>query len=230
MGWRNRIEMNYKIFTIIFAVIAAIFSQIISEWFVRSYLHEGQTKIQDCLDLKNQKLWLITYIIIAAASGILFTAYDGFGITDFIRKLVVMFSVIAIGRVDYRKHIIPNKSVIFIFLLQLILISVEFFTKREEWKFIVVSCLIGFCIASITFFVGYVISRKGLGMGDLKLMAALGFCLGDNTVAIVILFSLILSAGYGIYKLLRKQKSIKDEIAYAPFVAAASVVLLLLGF
>lgn len=58
----------------------------------------------------------------------------------------------------------------------------------------------------------------------------MGFCLGDGVIVPIILLSLIFSAIYGIVQILRKKLKAKDEVPYAPFVAYATVLLLLLGF
>ena len=79
------------------------------------------------------------------------------------------------------------------------------------------------------FFLAYVLSRHAVGMGDVKLVAVIGMCLGFGSTYLVMLLSLILSALYGGIQVIRKKKSMKDEIAFGPFLAVGTLIVLLIG-
>ena len=66
-------------------------------------------------------------------------------------------------------------------------------------------------------------------MGDVKLTAVIGTCLGFQTTYLVMLAASVLSAVYGVVMVLRKKKELKDEMAFGPFIAIGTFVVLLIG-
>ena len=75
----------------------------------------------------------------------------------------------------------------------------------------------GGAIGGGVFLLVYIISRHGLGAGDVKFMAIAGLYLGMNLVMSSMLIGSILSAITGIVLLCMKKISKKDEIPLVPF-------------
>lgn len=65
------------------------------------------------------------------------------------------------------------------------------------------------------------LSRGGMGGGDIKLLAALGAWLGPGQVLLVLFLSFLLGGIGGMGLLLLKIKGRRDAIAFAPYIAAA---------
>ena len=84
-------------------------------------------------------------------------------------------------------------------------------------------------MSGAVFLTAYVISRRAVGMGDVKLVAVIGTYLGFRVNYFVMLAALVLSAVYGGGMVLRKKKGMKDEIAFGPFVAVGTLMVLLIG-
>ena len=72
--------------------------------------------------------------------------------------------------------------------------------------------------------------KGGLGMGDVKLAAVLGWYLGGALIWFDLVISLSLAAIYSIVQLIRKKLNMKDSIPLAPFFSVGTVLILLLGF
>jgi len=220
---------------VILMLVCTVFScalSVAAEWFVMKYTNDDMTLELDIRKHYSNKgviAYSVLYLIIGLLAGFLFFNYQ-YSITEIIRRTVVILLIIAIARIDRRKCVIPNMAVVFLLGFQFILLIAEFFADRNNWVEVLFSSLIGLFIGGVTFLVGYIISRQGMGLGDVKLLSAMGFCLGDNTIVAIIMISLLLAAGYGITQLIRKKKKYKDEMPFAPFVAIATTILLLLGF
>ena len=70
------------------------------------------------------------------------------------------------------------------------------------------------------------ISRGGIGMGDVKLMTACGFYLGIVPGIFVLMLSYMLAGLFCLPVLLLKKASLKTRIPMAPFFAAAMILML----
>src|SRR5690606_17316818 len=74
-----------------------------------------------------------------------------------------------------------------------------------------------------------IVSRGGMGGGDIKLISVLGFMLGIKKILLNILLSFIIGATVSILLLLLKKKGKKDAIPFGPFINIAFVVTLFFG-
>lgn len=212
----------------VFSVLLSAASQLFVSGYIAENKEDNISPRRMFLE-KDALIFCVIYALTGLAAGFLYFHY-GYEVTEIIRNLVVMLLLIAVARIDRRKSIIPNKAVLFLLVFQIVLLCVEFFLSRDMFVENLFSSIIGLLIGLVTFLVGYFISRQGMGLGDVKLIAAMGFCLGDNSIVVIIMFSLMISAIYGIVQLVRKKKKYKDEIPFAPFLAIAATALLLLGF
>ena len=70
------------------------------------------------------------------------------------------------------------------------------------------------------------ISRGGIGMGDVKLMTACGFYLGIVPGIFVLMLSYMLAGLFCLPVLLLKKASLKTRIPMAPFFAASMILML----
>ncbi len=92
---------------------------------------------------------------------------------------------------------------------------------------ILLESLIGLVLGGGLFLFMYVISRQGLGGGDVKFMAIAGLYLGYQSVVPAMLYGSILAAMYAGVMMLFKKISRKDTIPMAPFLYAGMVVAVL---
>lgn len=75
----------------------------------------------------------------------------------------------------------------------------------------------------------YITRGRGMGMGDLKLSAALGLLLGWPDILITILLSFILGSIYSIFKIVFGHLHLKDAVPFGPFIVLAAAVVLFFG-
>ena len=69
-----------------------------------------------------------------------------------------------------------------------------------------------------------------MGMGDVKLYCALGFCLGPAALLRIACASMLMGGFYAGALLLLKKAKKKDRIAFGPFIAASAAVWLSLPY
>jgi len=73
------------------------------------------------------------------------------------------------------------------------------------------------------------ISRGGMGGGDIKFVAALGFWLGWPDILLAIFLSFLLGGVVSLILLILRLKGRKDMIPFGPFIAAATYLTVLYG-
>ena len=142
---------------------------------------------------------------------------------------VISVSLIIAG-IDYREKIIPNEAVVFILSVSCIFILINVFTNTIEALAIFIDSAVAMLIGSGLFAISKAISKNGVGMGDIKLVGALGFYLRTYTLMGVLIVSLVSIALYGLFKVFTKKATTKDEIPFAPFIAFGVTACMLLGF
>jgi len=68
-----------------------------------------------------------------------------------------------------------------------------------------------------------------MGMGDVKLAAAIGAFLGYQSTIIMVLVAVVFGGFIGVVLLLMKKKGRKDYIPFGPFLALGTVVIIIAG-
>jgi leader peptidase (prepilin peptidase)/N-methyltransferase len=93
----------------------------------------------------------------------------------------------------------------------------------------IVNALIGVIIGGGLFLLIAVLSRGGMGGGDIKLIAMIGAFLGWQAVLVTIFLGATLGAVIGIGLMLLKQKGRKEPIPFGPFLALGAFIAMVWG-
>lgn len=133
-----------------------------------------------------------------------------------LRELLTVFGYIAsVG--DIRSKRIPNRLVGAMLGAWVLVIVPHLFFQTQRALFAVLDGALGFLLAGAVFLLVYLISRKGLGGGDVKLMAVSGLYLGFDAVLPAMLYGSLLAALTGGVLILFKKIKPSDSIPLAPF-------------
>ena len=177
---------------------------------------------------KGRGVFLLICILFCLGLTWLFSQYH-YGPLTVIKYLLLLSGLYPIAWEDAREKKIPNRWLFYLLAGRgfLFLAEAVYFPAllTENVKFI----LSGGLVSGAVFLTAYVISRRAVGMGDVKLVAVIGTYLGFRVNYFVMLAALVLSAVYGGGMVLRKKKGMKDEIAFGPFVAVGTLMVLLIG-
>ena len=91
----------------------------------------------------------------------------------------------------------------------------------------ITASLLGFAVSSAMFLIVYLLSRKGLGGGDVKFMAAAGLYLGVSGSLSAIFIGTTLAALFGLTLVLLKKIGRKDTFPLVPFLYGGILVTIL---
>jgi prepilin signal peptidase PulO-like enzyme (type II secretory pathway) len=118
---------------------------------------------------------------------------------------------------DIKERRIPNLCVLLMIGAWTAMVVPQLFYDTSGALSELIDSAMGFASAGALFLLVYLVSRKGLGGGDVKFMAAAGLYLGFQRVPPAILYGSILSAIVGGILILAKRIGRKDPIPLAPF-------------
>lgn len=184
------------------------------------------------MQLSTKKVRIVVIGICSVFSiifSLLFENY-GYGPVKIIKYCLLMGGLILIAYEDMKEKRIPNRWLLYLTGIRVMLFVIETILYPtmliENMKF---TCW-GGVVSGLVLFLAYVISRHEIGLGDVKLFVVIGLYLGVSVTYFVMLLSLIIAAVYGGFNLIVKRLNAKDEIAFGPFVAIGTVIILGLGF
>jgi len=129
--------------------------------------------------------------------------------------LIILSYIAMVFDIDSKR--IPNDLVIIMIAGWLLLILPMIFFDTENGVILLADSLYGLLTGGGLFLLVYLLSRKGLGGGDVKFMAAAGLYLGFAETIPVILYGTVLAAIAGLILVLLKKIGRKDAMPLAPF-------------
>lgn len=129
--------------------------------------------------------------------------------------LISLFIIITVSDLNYM--IIPDKVLL---VFAAIFLCERMFLPLSPWWDSIVGALIGFTIL----FLIALLSKGGMGGGDIKLYALLGFVLGWKTVLLSIFFSSFCGAIFGIIGILLKKVERGKPIPFGPFIGLGTMI------
>ena len=146
---------------------------------------------------------------------------DYVGLYKYLIVITILFVAVLI---DIKKRIIPNKLCLILLIIVVLFDCYQILLQMENAKVFGLSFLIGGGIAFIIFFISMLISRGGIGAGDVKLITIIGLCIGSTNILNVIFYILLASFIYSIVMLVLRKVKLKDYIAMAPFIYIGMLV------
>ncbi len=162
------------------------------------------------------------YPAVESAIGLLITlAYLHFGLSvEFLVTAVVSTVLVIVTVIDLQHRIIPDKitlpGIVFGFAAGFYL---------EGWR----DSLIGFFVGGGLFYLIAVLSRGGMGGGDIKFIAAAGALVGWQKVLLIIFIGALSGSVVGIALMALKGGTRKSMIPFGPFLALGTLVVLYFG-
>ena len=140
-----------------------------------------------------------------------------------LRDLVLVCGLIPIAACDWRERRIPNRILVVLLAVRGMLLAAECAgASGFRMETLLVSAFGGFTAGSVSLFCR-LISRGGVGAGDVKLLAVVGVYMGYRAWDAAVI-SLVLAAVWSICLLLCGKKEWGQGIPFAPFVLAGIIL------
>ena len=135
-----------------------------------------------------------------------------------------LYAALLVGAaiIDIRSHRIEPRLVCAMFGVAAIKTALEV-VSNEMYLTSLWAALISGAVTTLVFWGMYRFSH-GIGLGDVKLMAAAGLFYSVRGIFTIVIFSMLLVAAAGVIMIIKSRSNLKAELPFAPFVAAAAII------
>lgn len=156
---------------------------------------------------------------------------------------IAFYALILITLIDLKHGIIPDEAVVIIGAIGLIIGILASFlefappSSLGPYRFLFgvsgpvwLNRLVGFVVGLVLFAgICFVTKGRGMGMGDVKLMGALGILFGWPDVLILSAFAFIIGSIYGLWAIMKQGKTLKSAVPFGPYLAIGAATLFFFG-
>lgn len=157
---------------------------------------------------------------------LLFYMKYGFN-TDFFMYSLIFSVLLAITLIDLIHQLIPDSLVVAIVVITILFRIVGYYINSDSLN--ILDSLSGSLVAGGLFLLIVLISKGGMGGGDVTLISSLGFVLGLKGILVTIFISFIIGSIVSVLLLSFKLKTRKDPIPFGPFIVIGFLITLLYG-
>jgi leader peptidase (prepilin peptidase)/N-methyltransferase len=168
---------------------------------------------------KCKKKISVLYPVIELTTGILFALSFhllGWQIELILALLLVSLLMIILVS-DLKYMVIPNKVLLFFLPILIIFRILE---PLDPWWSSIAGALTGLLLLALII----IISRGGMGAGDMKLFGLLGIVFGVNKILLALFLSSLIGAIIATFLLGTKRINRKQPVPFGPFIVIASLI------
>ncbi len=182
----------------------------------------------------NKKTIILIIINVILNVAILYR----FGIKDtfianleLIKYIILTPMLLSVFVIDYKLQIIPNRLNLSMYEIGILIAFIYGLSNVA----ITINMLLGMLVGGgiflfITLVGGAIYGKEAMGLGDVKLMGALGLYFGFSNIIAVALMSFLIGAILSIILLVSKIKKTDEYIPFGPFIVIASFISMLIPF
>ncbi len=164
------------------------------------------------------------YPIVEIATGLLFLLIFNFQFSIF--NFIIVPFLIIIFVYDLKHYIIPDKIIYPAIGIALIYNFQFLFNQFSIFKLSILSALLaaGFFLTIVM-----VTRGRGMGVGDIKLAFLMGLFLGFPNILLALFSAFLIGAIIGTGLIIFKNKTLKSEIPFGPFLVGGTLIALFWG-
>jgi len=222
---------------LVISIIAAVFSPAAAAYAIAFVNQEKLTLRTPFNRLKRgqKRVHYIGLYILLPAFYILFyilklnrsAASDLFNILN-IQGYILLFFMAVIAVIDYEQKKIPNMILVYMLIAWALTMAPQIGLDVEAGFSQLVYSILGLLLGGGLFSAVYIISRKNIGGGDVKLIAVVGLYVAVHRILPVIFYGTLLAAVVGFALILFGKLTKKDSIPLSPFLFIGAYITLLI--
>lgn len=223
-----------------FYILAAIVGLFVGEFidWMNQRLPEYKKVFTKELFAKNRVDFKPNYILMIITSIIYILLLYRYGIQDtfignlvLIKYLILTPMLISAFVIDYRLQIIPNRLNLTMAEIGMVIAFLYGISNVA----ITIDMLLGMLVGAGIFFLitaigALIYGKEALGLGDVKLMGALGLYFGFSNIIIIAMISFLIGAIIGIILIAGKIKKSDEYIPFGPFIVIATFISMFVPF
>lgn len=149
-------------------------------------------------------------------------------ILDMLEHISVAIVLYIIAIIDSKTYKIPNVFVFGLLGIGFLLFVTEILLYQDRILYLIIQKISGLFICVVLFYVLSRITKDGIGMGDVKVIAVMGWMIGLSLSFVAVMFSLLICSIVAVGLLISKKKNKSDKIPFGPFLFLGYIVLLMI--
>ncbi|HAG14848.1 MAG TPA: hypothetical protein DCG49_13460 [Ruminococcus sp.] len=199
-------------------VCSVAFAGIIS-WLSVNYLDQKKAPILTVLK-EHKKLTVITAICYCAIAvfSLAMQHQHSHPFFSVIQYIILWDVVLSVAWIDHKVKKIPNQFMLILLAVRAVGVIIDVIQSPDNVIPILSGALLGMFVGGFIILICMLISRGGIGAGDMKLFGVIGFYFGVAGIIQVMMYSLMLSAVFSIGMLIARKAKLKSTLAMAPFI------------
>ncbi len=172
------------------------------------------------------------YPLVELTVGLLFLfVFLKYGLTmTAFYHLTLLYLLIGITLIDFEHRIVPNTLVAAGLILAALMQLPNLFSYWFELPHgllagtSLIDAILGFLVGGALLLIVFLVSRGGMGAGDVKLIAMIGLFVGLRGTALVLLLAFLFGALVGVTFMLLGRLTRKDALPFAPYLSLAAFI------
>lgn len=211
------------LFYVLTAFIGGLVGQVI-DYLNVAFLNERKILSKDTIK-EYKKVCKINYKLIIINIALYIALLYNFKLSlDFLRFAILVPMLISAFVIDYKIQIIPNRLNFTMFEVGIIFAFIFGIQNLNVAKDMLLGMLVGGGIfLLITLIGGLIAGKEAMGLGDVKLMGALGLYFGIVDISLISVLSFLIGAIVSIVILIAKKNREDGYIPFGPFIVLATI-------
>lgn len=212
------------LFYVLFAFIGGFIGQVI-DYLNIVFLNERKVISKESFK-KYKETFKVNYKLIVVNSCLYVALLYKFGMNlDFLRFAILTPMLISAFIVDYKIQIIPNRLNFTLFEVGIIFAFIFGIQNLNLAKDMFLGMIAGGGIfLLITLIGGLIAGKEAMGLGDVKLMGALGLFFGWYKILIISVLAFLIGAIISIIVLIVRKNREDGYIPFGPFIVVATFI------
>ena len=184
------------------------------------------------IDFKPNYILMIITSVIYIGLVYKFGVQDSFiGNLELIKYLILAPILLSVLVIDYKKLIIPNRLNLTMFEIGIVIAFLYGFSNIAITIDMLLGMVAGITIFSVITLIGSLFYGKGaMGLGDIKLMGALGLYFGLANITTISIVAFLIGAILAVILLATKKKSSKEYMPFGPSIVIAAFISIFVPF
>ena len=172
---------------------------------------------------------MIVMTILTCAVWILSSFLHGYELWRLIFNLCLSVFLTILAAVDLEYKRVPNRVLLVMLVVYALVAGIYIITDISNGLASIFVSAAGSLFAGVSFLLCYIISRRQLGGGDVKLAFLLGLYLGGGRIFGAIIYGILCCFVYSVVQLCRRRLGLRDGVPLVPFLYLGTLIIFIIS-